>query len=321
MKKAVLLMKRNFVLALIVSMFVISSAAFAAYPEGPITIVVPYSAGGAMDITTRLLTKYAAKLIGQPIVTVNIPGGSGAVGATDVFKSKPDGYKLLVSDFGPGCLSSKAHKLPFDIMKDFSFCARQITYPRLIVARTGDKRFSNGAEFFDYVKKNPGNVHVATAGARTDSSVLILALNQAGGLEMVELPSNGTSEALSQVLGGHVDAGAFSTTDIVGPLADGEVFIVGVADNERCRFVPDAPTFKELGLDVVIKASRGYAFKAGTDPAIVEYFDGIVKQVSEDPEYQAELEKIGLDAGYLNSKDYTEFAAKNLELMKTMLGD
>lgn len=312
-------MRRNFALALLVSMFVISSAAFAAYPEGSITVVVPYAAGGAMDITTRLFAKYATKLIGQPIVVVDIPGGSGTVGAMDVLKSKTDGYKILMSDFGPGYVSDKSHKLPFDPIKDFTFCARQITYPRLLVIRSDDKRYSNAEEFFDYVKKNPGDVHVGTAGARTDSSVLVTSLNKVGGLEMVILPCNGTSEALSQLLGGHVDAGAFTSAELITPLANGDIKILGAADNARSPFLPEVPTFKELGYDVLVKTSRGYAFKAGTDASIVEYFENIVKQVSEDPEYIAELANLGLEAGYLNSKDYTEFAAHNLEMLTEML--
>lgn len=289
------------------------------YPTAPITVVVPYSAGGAMDITARLFSKHAEKICGQPIVITNVPGGSGAVGAMDVLKSRNDGYKVLIFDPGPGFVASKENRLPFDTTKDFAIVARQTSDIRVIAIRADDERYSDAEGFFKYVKEHPSSVSVATPGARTDGSIALELLRRKGNLEMTNLPCSGASEAKSNLLGGHVDAAGLSISDCLPLIADKKIIVIGICDVERSPMLPDVPTFKELGVDCVWKTSRGYAFKAGTDERIVAYFDELVKKVSEEPAYIEELRNIGCPVDYMGHEDYAKYVAQNLQTIAEIL--
>lgn len=316
-------MKKYMALALLAAMLMIfadiSQAAELGYPTAPITIVVPYGAGGAMDISARLFAKYAEKLCGQPLVVTNVPGGSGSVGAMDVLKSPSNGYKVLIFDPGPGFVSTKTNQLPFKMTEDFVIVARQTSDVRVIAIRADDKRYGNAEQFFDYVKKNPGSVNVATPGARTDGAIALELLRRRGELEMVNLPCSGANEAKSNLLGGHVDAAGLSISDCLPLLSDKKIIVIGIADTKRNAMLPDVPTFRELGIDCVWKTSRGYAFKARTDKSIVVYFDELVRKVSEDPKYVEELKNIGCPIDYLGHEEYTQYVAQNLQTVAEIL--
>lgn len=309
--------------ALMASLFVAASAAsaYAAYPEGPITVVVPYGAGGSMDITARLFTKYAEKICGQPLVVTNIAGGSGSVGAMDVLKSRNDGYKVLIFDPGPGFVTTKVNKVPFKTTKDFVIVARQTSDPRVLAIRADDKRYSNATEFFDYVKQHPGEVNVATPGARTDGAISLALINKVGGFDMVNMPCGGANEAKSNLLGGHVDAAALAVSDCLSLVADKKIIVIGVCDEKRHQMLPDVPTFKEQGVDVAWKTSRGYGFKAGTKEEIVNYFDDLVKKVSEIPEYVQELNNIGCPVDYLGREEYSKYVEQNLNTIAEIMNN
>lgn len=289
------------------------------YPKSTITIVVPYGAGGAMDNTARLFAKYAEKLCGQTIIISNISGGSGSVGAADVLSSKADGYKMLIFDPGPGFVNTSVNPVPFDTMEEFVMVGRQTADVRNIVVRKADERFPNPEAFIQYVKDHPGEVNVSTAGATTDAGITIELLNRAGKMEMVNVPFSGAAEAKAALLGGHVDAASISVGDSIAMLRDEQIMVVGVCSIKRSDILPDAPTFAELGLDVSWSTSRGYAFKAGTDERIVAYFEDVLRQVSEDPEYQKELLNLGCPAEFMGSEAYTEFVAENFEIIREIL--
>lgn len=289
------------------------------YPQSAITIVVPYGAGGAMDITARLFAKYAAKICGQPIVITDIAGGSGSVGAMDVLKSKSDGYKVLIFDPGPGFVSTKTNRIPFDTVKDFVIAARQTSDMRVIAVRADDKRYSNGAQFIDYVKKHADEVNVATPGARTDGAIALELLRRSGGLRMVNLACSGANEAKSNLLGGHVDAAGLSVSDCLPLIADKKIIVVGICGEKRNQMIPDVPTFKELGIDCVWQTSRGYGFKTGTDERIVAYFDDLVHKVSQDPNYAIELRNLGCPVDYMGRVEYSKYVAENLKTIVAIL--
>lgn len=312
---------KRFVYALMVAALLaaMSGTVFAAYPEGPVTVVVPYGAGGAMDITARLFAKYAEKICGQPIVVTNVPGGSGSVGAMDVLKSRNDGYKVLIFDPGPGFVTTKVNRIPFNTVKDFIIAGCQTSDARVMAVRADDDRFSNAEQFFDYVKKHPGQVNVATPGARTDGSIALILLNRAAGVEMVNLPCSGANEAKSNLLGGHVDAAGLSVSDCLPLIADKKIVIIGICDAERNAMMPDVPTFKEMGVDVVWKTNRGYGFKKGTDPEIVAYFDDLIKKVSDDPSYAAELKNLGCPVDYIGHEEYSKYVEQHLATIAEIL--
>lgn len=290
------------------------------WPESTVTIVVPYGAGGAMDNTARLFAKYAEKICGQPFVISNVAGGSGAVGTMDVLSSDADGSKVLIFDAGPGFVATANNTPSFDILKDFTIAASQTADARNLVVRKDDERFSTPEEFIQYAKDHPGEINVGVAGAYTDAAIALQMINEKGGLDMVMVAFSGAAEAKTALLGGHVDAVSLSVGDSVPMLANDQIMVVANCDDERSEFIPDAPTFQELGIDVVWKTYRGYAFKAGTDQRIVDFFDDLVKQVSEDPEYIKELNALGCPVVYNDSETYTQVVSDIFATIQSILG-
>ena len=136
---------------------------------------------------------------------------------------------------------------------------------------------------------------------------------------MVNLPCSGANEAKSNLLGGHVDAAGLSISDCLPLIADKKIVVIGICDAQRNAMMPDVPTFRELGVDVVWKTSRGYGFKKGTDPEIVAYFDELIKKVSENPDYAAELKNIGCPVDYLGREEYTKYVEQNLATIAEIL--
>ena len=296
-----------------------SGAATLNYPTGTITIIVPYSAGGAMDTTARVFAKYAEEICGQSIIITNVAGGSGSVGAQQVLNSKADGYTVLISDPGPGFITTSANTVPFDFEQDFVIAGRQTSDSRLIAVRAGDSRFSTPEEFIQYVKDHPAELNVGSPGATSDGAISVALLEKAG-LDMNAVGCNGSSEVKSQLLGGHIDAGALSVSDVIPMLADNQVMVVGVCSEETNPMLPDAKTFKELGYDVVWSSNRGYSLKAGTDPQIVEYWSNLIAEVSANADYQKDLANIGCPAADMDKDEYAVFVSETFQTIREILG-
>ena len=290
------------------------------YPESSITIVVPYAAGGAMDTGARLFAKYAEQICGQPMVINNVAGGSGSVGAMDVLSSDADGYKVLIFDPGPGFVTTSNNEVPFDMLNDFVMVACQTEDIRNLVVRKDDSRFTTPEEFIQYVKDHPGEINVGVAGAYTDASIAQELIYRAGDLEMVNVAFSGAAEVKTALLGGHVDAAALSVGDSIPMLTNDQIMVIGVCSAERSDFMPDVPTFQELGIDAQWSTARGYAFKAGTDQRIVDYFADLVKQVSENEDYIKELNDLGYPVSYQDSEEFTQFVTEKFETIQSVLG-
>lgn len=289
------------------------------YPTSTINIIVPYSAGGAMDTTARVFAKYAEGVCGQSIIITNVAGGSGSVGAQQLLNGKADGYTVLISDPGPGFVTTSANTVPFDFEKDFVVAGRQTFDARLIAVRADDSRFSTPEDFIQYVKDHPAELNVGSPGATSDGSISVALLKQAG-LDMNAVSCNGAAEVKSQLLGGHIDVGALSVSDVIPMLADNQVMVVGVCSDVTSEMLPDAKTFKELGYDVTWVTSRGYSLKAGTDPRIVEYWSDLIAEVSANADYQQDLANIGCPVGTMDKDEYATLVSDTFQTIRDILG-
>lgn len=289
------------------------------YPEKNITLIVPYAAGGAMDLTARVFQKYAEEVCGQSIVITNVAGGSGSVGAQQVLNSDADGYTVLISDPGPGFITTSVNSVPFDFESEFVVAGRQTEDPRLIAVRADDDRFSTPQEFIQYVIDHPNELSVGSPGATTDGGISVELLRQAG-LEMTAVGCNGATEVKSQLLGGHIDVGALSVSDVLPIMGDGQIMVVGICSEEPSEMLPDVSTFKELGYDVVWSTSRGYSLKAGTDERIVQYWSDLIAEVSENEDYQTELGNIGCAVAVMDKDEYAAHVTETFETIREILG-
>ncbi len=275
------------------------------YPNGTVTFIAPFSSGGAVDIGVRLFTKYAAKYTDATMIVENITGGSGLVGTQTGLSRANDGNTIWHLAADGQYVTTSNSVCPFDVMKDMSIIGGMVADDRVWVAQPDETRFSTAEELFAYAKDHPGEISVSTSGAGTIPTISTIYVQDAVGCKFNPIAYNGASEAKAAFLGKHNDLYATSVADVATIIAENQGKILFTLTDER--IYEDVPTVRELGYDLTsLTTIRGLAMRADTDPAIVAYWENILKQVTSDPEFLAEAEKMQLTIRYLDSATATK---------------
>ena len=240
------------------------------YPTQPITIVVPFSAGGPTDTVTRLIAEPMGKELGQNIVIQNVTGAGGTVAAGQVAKAQPDGYTVLMHHIGMSTAPTLYSSLPFDPLKDFATVGLVTEVPMTIIARK-DFPANTLQEMVEYLKANADKVTLANAGVGAASQLCGMLFTKQIGVELTTVPYQGTGPALTDLIGGQVDIMCDQTTNTTGQILGGEVKAYAVTAEQRLSNLPDVPTTAEAGLgDFQLRIWHGLYVPAGTDEAIVK---------------------------------------------------
>jgi len=261
---------------LVAAAFVVGSA-FAAtavvaqdYPTQPITIIVPFSAGGPTDTVTRLVAQAMSDDLGQQIVVQNVGGAGGTLGAGQAAAANPDGYTLLLHHIGMSTAPALYANLPYDPLTDFAPIGLVTEVPMTIVARR-DFEPETLEDLLAYIRENGENITYANAGIGAASQLCGLLLMDALGTQMTEVPYQGTGPAMTDLLGGQIDMMCDQTTNTTSQIQAGEIKAYAVTTPERIDVLPDVPTAAEGGLeDFELAIWHGLYAPAGTDPAIIE---------------------------------------------------
>lgn len=277
-----------------------------------LNLIVPYAAGGAVDLGARLMAKYAKNYTDIDIVITNVAGGSGTVGAAEMLKYKNDGTYMLAYNPSMANLSTKDKPLTYDCTKDLTMVSMMVQDQRLITMRKDETRFSSLAEVIEYAKTN--KVTIGCSGTGNVAYYFPILLARAAGIEenLTVVPFDGSSEAKTALLGGHVDLASQSFSDIAATPDDYKVLCT--AGNDRFSKLPDVPTVKEVGYDLEMYVSRGFAMKAGTDEQIIKYWSDIIGKVTSDEGFLKDADGLGLPIRYM---DYKEFDTDNKTEMAT----
>lgn len=300
-------------LVALVVMGVAGPSVAAGYPDKPIQIIMPYAAGGSTDILARALAQVAPKYFPQPLVVVNKAGGGAIPGRLDVVRSKPDGYTVLFGwGSGEDLVVPHQRKLPFDVFNDFEVGPR-LSIHSIIMTVPGSSPHKTLAEFVTWAKtKEYVTASVSTKGASVDITMQMFA--KAAGFKMTSIPGSGSADALNQILGGHVDCSGQLPSDVLPHIKANRLRVLAVALERRDPALPDVPTFREQGYDVVTAGSvKGVAFPKGTPKAVVAYWDKKLKEVSEDAEFVKILKDVGQPVLYLPSEEYRVWAKAAFE--------
>jgi len=283
------------------------------YPTKPIELVVPFAAGGSTDVLARLVAKYAPKYFDQPLVVVNKPGGGGVIGTEGVVRSRPDGYSLYVG-YGSGHDLVMPHfqKLPYKTFEDLIPICRLSVHSVAMVIRA-DAPYKNFKEFVEWGKKKPQvTASVSTKAGSVD--ITFQALGKATGLKIVTIPFRGGAESVTAIVGGQTDIGANHPSEIMSHIKAKRLIPVGVALEQRDPALPDVPTFRELGYDVVTVGSvKGVAAPKGTPPEVVKYLAERFKKVCEDPEFIREMKNIGQPVMYQGPAEFAKYLKDGFE--------
>jgi tripartite-type tricarboxylate transporter receptor subunit TctC len=218
------------------------------YPDGEITIVVPFSAGGPTDTVTRLIAEPMSEELGQQIVVQNVEGAGGTVAAGEVAAARPDGYTVLMHHIGMSTAPSLYPDLAYDPLEDFKTIGLVTEVPMTIVARK-DLEPTTMEELVAYVTENADTVTLANAGIGAASHLCGLLFQEAIGEKLTEVPYEGTGPALTDLVGGQVDIMCDQTTNTTGQIQAGEIKAYAVTTPERVESLPDLPTTEEAGLE------------------------------------------------------------------------
>lgn len=283
-----------FTLGLICSICWLGTCDASAYPDRPITIIVPFAAGGAIDVITRILSEPLAKSLGQPVVVENRTGAGGNIGMGAAARARPDGYTLLMSTssftINPGLFES----IPYDPIKDFKPIADLLYAPCVIVVRPG-LGMPKLSDLLSYARANPGKLNYATPGTGTMPHLSMELLKLRAKANIVHIPYPGGSQSVHALLGGSVESAALSPATVLPLIQGNKIAALAVTGRGRWSALPNVPSVNELGYpDVVAEISQALLAPAGTPDAIVERLSREVITILKRPDIVQKAQKMGL---------------------------
>jgi tripartite-type tricarboxylate transporter receptor subunit TctC len=253
-----------------------------AYPEGPITVVVPFAAGGPTDTVTRLVAEPMGTTLGQPIVVQNVAGAGGTLAAGQVATAEPDGYTVLMHHIGMSTAPSLYADLPYDPLVDFKTIGLVTEVPMTIIGRK-DFEPTTLQELVDYVKANQATVTYANAGIGAASHLCGLLFMEAIGTKLTEVPYDGTGPAMEDLVGSQVDFMCDQTTNTTEQIKAGTVKAYAITSPERNDALPDVPTTSEAGLpNLEIGVWHGLYVPKDTPDEIVQALSDALKAALKD---------------------------------------
>jgi len=280
-------LKRNQLTIILGILFFINALAGIAfaqekYPDKPINFIIGYPAGGSTDVCARPLVAAAGKILGQPVIVVNKPGGSSAVAMASLKNEKPDGYTIGILPSG-AVLSQHMRRVPYDTAKDFTPIMQYAVYLYGLVVQTNSP-WKTFQEFIEFAKANPGKIRYSTAGPGTPQHLVMERLALKEKIKWTHIPFEGGPPAISNLLGGHVEASS-QTTEWKKHVEAGSLRLLAVYGEKRMRDFPDVPTLLELGYDITAPSLICIVGPKGLSPQIVETLHGAFKKAMEDLDF------------------------------------
>jgi len=303
-------MKKRILLGLVLAAFLTlppSGMAAEKFPTKAIEIDVPFAAGGSTDVLARLVAKYAPKYFEKPLVVVNKPGGGGITGTESVVRSKPDGYTLYLGQgSGHDLVTPHFQKMPYDPVNDLIPICRLSVHSIVMIIR-GDAPYKTLKEFIEWgKKKDQVTASVSTKAGSVD--ITFQAVGKATGLKIVTVPFRGGAESVTSIVGGQTDCGGNHPSEVISHFKAKRLIPIAVALENRDPAIPDVPTFKELGYNVVSVGSvKGVAAPKGTPPEVIAYLAERFKKVCDDPEFIKSMKDIGQPVMYQGPQDFSKF--------------
>ena len=301
----------------------ISFPVHAAYPESPITVIVPYPPGGATDFQTRVVTMLSSKesYLGQPMIIVNKPGAGGKVGWNWIADKAPrDGYLMSVYNV-PHFIAQSVHFNTKYNWQSFEPLANWGADPACLYV-PGDSPFNSVADLVAYAKENPGKVTCNGAGLYVGHHIAFLQFTEAAGIKMTYIPgSDGMVLPIQAVLSGQVMAGFNNLSDCYRNQA--RVKILAIADLERHEYLPEVKTFKEMGYTEVDRTSvnfRGVAFPKGTPEELINQCSNTMLKMFKDPKVAQMMKNGGCPVKIMSRNEVLQMFAERQKALFKLYG-
>lgn len=284
------------------------TAAAQDYPSKPVTIIVPFAAGGTTDILARVIGQALTKELGQSVIVDNRAGAGGNIGAALAAKAQADGYTLLMGTVGTHAINQSLYKkLPFDPIKDFAPLTRVAMVPNLLVANPS-KPYKNVKELIAYAQANPRKVNFGSSGSGSSIHLSGELFNSLAKVEMVHVPYRGSSPAVTDLLGGQIDIMFDNMPSAIQHVRSGKLRPLAVTTAKRSPELPDVPTIAEAGVPGYEATSWFGMFAPAATPApIVAKLNGALVKVLGDAEVKKKLAEQGAEPYAEKPEQFAEF--------------
>jgi tripartite-type tricarboxylate transporter receptor subunit TctC len=295
------------------------SIARAAYPERPVTILVPFAPGGANDVVVRAIQQPLAEALGQPIVVENRGGAGGSLGTGVAARAKPDGYTVLMAATGYAVNPSLYEKVYYDPLKDFDQVAELTTFPCIYAVRS-DLGVRTIQELIAYAKKRSDGLNYSTPGAGTLPHLAAELLKLHTGMEMVHIPFPSAAQAAQALLGKTVDVASVSVS-VAKPHIDAGTFVgLAVSGADRWPELPNVPSIVEAGVPSALADTwQGFMVPAGTPKDIIGRLARATVEVVRRPEVRERLLKAGFHATGRGPDEFRKRIQEEVPRWKTVI--
>lgn len=288
--------------------------AHAAYPEQPVKLVVGFPPGGGGDLYGRAIALALGKQLGQTVIVDNKTGAGGNIAAEAVARAKPDGYTLILAMSG-NMASSVAIKptMPYKVPDDFVPIAQLVQTPYGLMVAANSK-IKTVQEYVAAAKG--GKLTYASTGTGGAAQIVMEMVRQQADLDILHIPYKGSGPAITDLLGGQVDSFFAPYTPLMGQINGGKLRLLAVSSAARVPAMPNVPTLKEAGIDVVMTQWYGLAAPAGTPKPVVEALMRALKAAMQDPELLKVYRADGAQEATLSGDAFREFIVRDIALYK-----
>jgi tripartite-type tricarboxylate transporter receptor subunit TctC len=283
-------------LAIVAVLALMSAPAAAQFPAKPITIIVPFAAGGPTDVVARLIGDHMSHTLGQTLVVENVGGAGGTIGMTRAARAEPDGYTIALGNTGTQSAAPALYpSLKYDPATSFAQIGIVSYTPQAIVARKSTSAATLKA-FIDYLKANDSKLNYGHAGVGSISHVAGLLFNAKFGLKPNYVPYRGTGPALQDLVAGQLDYMVDQSLNVIPQIKAGTIKVYAIAAPERLASLPEVPTTGEEGIDFVFSAWNGMVAPKGTPADIVAKLADALGKALDDPAVEARYVELGSSA-------------------------
>jgi len=286
-----------------------SAAQVADFPAKgrPITVLVPYPAGGATDIATRMVAEVMKNELGTSIQVVNKPGATSQVGMTELARAKADGYTISASPL-PAVIVTYLDPERKAIYTGKSFQPlANVIFPPLTLSVKADSPYKTVQDLVAAAKAKPETVKIASAGVLSNNHLAILQFEKASGTRLAIVHFDGGAAGMNALLGGHVDAWVGVLPEVLAHFKSGVIRPLGVMDKKESKFLPGVKTLETQGLKLYVYGATGLALPAGTPKQVVEILAKAVKKACENDEFLRKMDELGFPIQYMDPEEYTKF--------------
>ncbi len=302
-------------IAALIAGLVMSVAAQAAFPDKPVTITVPFPPGGSTDMLARIMTPKMSEKLGQPVVVENKPGATGAIGATQIKRSAPDGYNVLCASIGVWAANPFLQKkLGYDPAKDFDLLTVAVKSPNVLVVNPSVPA-NDVKELVAYLKEKNGKVSFPSSGAGSSDHLSIALFWMETGTSGIHVPYKGGGPAIADLVAGHAEVSFQNLNNVIQHIKAGKLRALAVTSEQRAALLPDVPTMVELGYkNMVVTSWQALAAPKGLPANVKKTLHEAMVYALRDPETAKKLTDPGFEIVASTPEEFTKFL--NAELAK-----